>query len=166
MGRTSKPNPYRSLPVTDAAKVFGVARKVMYDWTDAGCPKNPDGTIDTAAAFQWYVEKECERRSTGGLKDRKIELECERLQAQISNLKNETVARSFHEQVLISRASSLRAFLEKTALSAAVEFVGLNLDQVRTRLFNLFRRAMNEYADAGIDPAQLEKEKAEEVGDD
>jgi hypothetical protein len=161
MGRRVKDSPYRTLSRIELAKIFGVTNKQVGVWVREGCPSNSDDTLNTEAVFRWYVQREVDRISKGGLKDEKLKLECQRLEAQIAKINDTTIDRTFHEQVLVSRASSLRTFFEKTAMSAATDFVGLSLDQSRVKLLALFRRAMGEYADSLENFSSLKKSEAQ-----
>lgn len=126
--------------------VFGVTRQAVDQWVAQGCPVNMDGTMSAPLVIKWYNAREDERRTRASGKDRKIELECERLEAQIAKIKDESIERTMHEQILVSRAATLRQFVEKTVMMNCSKFVGLDLDQAQVYLFEIFKRALNEYA--------------------
>lgn len=52
---------FLSLPQKRVAQVVGVTARTVQNWTDAGCPRNPDGTYSAPAVVQWLLQKE-----TGG----------------------------------------------------------------------------------------------------
>jgi len=117
-------------------------------WNEDGIPRNPDKTYDLRVAIPWYIENKVRKTIPAdekSQKEKKLEIEIEYKQAQIDKIRENMVDRSLHEQILCSRASSLRQFIEQSMSLNAVHFVNLNLDVARNKLYNLGREMIAAY---------------------
>ena len=114
---------------------------------------NDDDTIDFIKLFRYREKKN--KHSAGedkaALELEKLRKEIEFKDSQIQKNLNNMIERSFHEQVLASRGSSLRTFLETTGLNNLYMYVGKTLDQMRIIYLKLIKDAMREWSGGEID---------------
>jgi predicted DNA-binding transcriptional regulator AlpA len=146
MPREKRSAEYSSCTVKEVAAILAKSVPTIYDWISKGCPQNPDGTLSTGVVVSWYISREVEKyKDVDSLKDKKTIAEIERINAQIDKMKENNIDRSEHEQILCSRASSLRTFCEKSMILNSPKFVGLSLEQAKTRLMSLAEQMLIEY---------------------
>lgn len=127
-------------------KIFDISKMTLCRWVDDGCPKNADNSYSINAVYKWRMSKaESKNESPNILKDEKLKKEIEFLQARINEKNETTIDRNLHETIMVSRAGSLRTFLEKTFMSNAVHLAGKAVDEVRTILYSLVQQAMEAY---------------------
>lgn len=138
-------------PVSDIADMFLVSRQAVEKWVlRYGCPRNDDDTYSLPAVIDWW-KRRYDNRGDGegdeGLsrKEQKLQKEIELKEVQIQKIKENFIERSFHETVMTSRAGSLRRFLEKSFVNAAVYLVGKDVDAMRTALLDLAGQCMDTY---------------------
>lgn len=126
--------------------IFGVSKMTLNRWNDDGCPRNVDKTYSIGAVYKWREEKLIGRNvDKSNLPQRKLEAEIALKEAQVKKINGEVMDRDLVEQIMTSRASSLRNFFEKTFMANAVHLAGKNVDEVRVLLFELLRQAMDAY---------------------
>jgi len=130
------------------ALLFHKTPKTVSDWANARCPRNPDGSFCAVDVYNWLMEREKEKNipnGTEGLKDKKLEREIKIKELQIQKMEQESISRVTHNQICASRAASLRAFLEDTALLNAHHYLGKNLDQIRVIRIQESKEMMDAY---------------------
>jgi hypothetical protein len=142
---------FDAVTIKAAAECFHTTRRTIEKWVIAGCPKNPDGTISIYQIYRWKTEQEIEKASAPtedkkkSLKDRKTEKEIERLEAQISKIRDQFISKDIHDQVLSSRAKALSIYLETAAIKNAIHYMGKTLEQVQAIRFQESKEAMEAY---------------------
>lgn len=143
-------NPQSSTGAT-LLKVFGISKMTLHTWVNTeGCPRNADGSYSLTDVYKWSITRiEARNEKPTGLKEQKMEQEIELLKARIEKEKQTNIPRSLHETIMVSRAGSLRTFLEKTAMANAVHLAGKTVDEVRAQLYRLLQAAMEAYAGKG-----------------
>jgi phage terminase Nu1 subunit (DNA packaging protein) len=145
VARSSKSTEFFSgLQVQKIADFFRVTRRTVDKWvSEDGCPKMEDGKhFDLHAVFEWYLKRETDKLAGTSLKDQKTEKEIERLTVQIAKINEKYIERSQHELEISSRAGALRNFLENSSQMNAYQFAGLGIEEVRTKLFDFVKEAM------------------------
>lgn len=131
-------------------RVFGITRMSLNRWVDEGCPRNPEGSYSIGALYKWRMGKlKAKTEAPAGFKEQKLIKEIEFLETRIQEKRDQYIERSLHETILVSRAGSLRTFLEKTAMANAVHLAGKTVDEVRAQLYRLLQAAMEAYAGKG-----------------
>jgi len=132
--------------INNTVRCFGITRKTLYEWVAKGCPQNKNKTFDLAALFDWYVARQKEKyESEDSLKDQKTKAEIRLKEAQITKIEQDYIERRQHETILASRLKTLSLFLEQTMLNNAHHFVGLSIDESRTKLLDFVKRMMIAY---------------------
>lgn len=148
VGKNTRIN-FNTLKLQEVANAFGVHVSTIQSWVNKGCPQNEDGTYCSKLVFKWKMDFEKEKMggtsSVADLTIRKMEKEIEYKDAQIDKMTENVIDRNLHDQIMISRASSLRQFLEQTLVTNAVRLVGLSIDEARTRLLDLAKKMMEAY---------------------
>ena len=139
-------------------KMFGVTTTKVTSWIEEGVswydPQTQ--TCDLIDATLWYLRIRTGEDTT--LKQQKLEKDIEYKDAQIQKIRDSVIDRSEHEQILSTRAASLRQFFEQTAILNASRFVDLSMDQARTQLLNIFIKAMDSYCgDGSAEGVDVEK---------
>lgn len=130
----------------DIIRCFGVTRKTIYEWIDKGCPRNEDGTFDAKAVFDWYVGwVKSKYEDDDNLKVQKLRAEIKYKEAQVIKIQQDYIERRQHETILASRIKTLSLFLEQTMMNNAHHFVGLSIDESRTKLMAFVKRMMIAY---------------------
>ena len=128
-------NDFKFCTQGNCARIYGVNIRTVRAWIAAGAPQNPDTSVNTARLYEWLLQREMSKYKTDdSLSAQKTRAEIDRINSQTAKYKNETIERSYMEQVLVSRAASLRQFLERSIMMNLSKFVGLTLDEARTRL--------------------------------
>lgn len=128
------------------AAVFGISVQGLKRWVNEGCPQSVDKSYSIPAVFKWRIEREESRnQSPVSLKEEKLKKEIEFLQERINEKQDQYIERSLHEQIMVSRAASLRTFLEKTFMANAIYLAGKSVDEIRTLLFQLVTAMMKAY---------------------
>lgn len=146
---------FSALTQKNIASIFDVSVQAVHKWIGNGCPRNDDKTYNLKNVIDWHVlrvEKKHESGDTVDVEKKKAEIE--RINAQIAKMKNELVPRVEMETILASMAGSLKAFLEYSRPMNDHLFVGLSLDEARTRrrseekqMMDAFTGEMQVYAD-------------------
>lgn len=128
-------------------RAFNISKMGLNRWCDEGCPRNNDGTYSIADIYKWRKEKaDAKAEDPNKIKENKLLKETELLEARITKMKDQYIERSLYETIEVSRASSLRIFLEKTFMANAVHLAGKTVDEVRTILYRLAQAAMDAYS--------------------
>jgi hypothetical protein len=132
-------------------RIFDIAKNTLHTWVNnEGCPRNSDGSYSITNVYKWQIARvEARNEKPTGLKEQKLEQEIELLKARIDKERQTNIPRSLHETIMVSRAGSLRTFLEKTAMANAVHLAGKTVDEVRAQLYRLLQAAMEAYAGKG-----------------
>lgn len=146
----------RSVRRTIVARVLGVTRGTVTSWCNDGVPwfDQHSQFCDLVEATQWFIKMNSGDETT--LKQQKMQKEIDYKDAQIRKMSGMVIDRSEHEQILSTRAASLRQFLEQTAILNAARFVDLSLDQARVQLLDLFTQAMESYTGASVEKVPVE----------
>ncbi len=148
LGKNTRIN-FNTLKLQEVANAFGVHITTIQSWVNKGCPQNEDGTYCSKLVFKWKMDFEKERLSgssnTTDLATKKLEKEIEYKDAQIDKMRENVIDRNLHDQIMVSRAASLRQFLEQTLVTNAVRLVELSIDEARTRLLDLAKKMMEAY---------------------
>lgn len=97
----------------DAAEFFKITVRELYKWVEKGCPRNEDDSYDLYAMHSWIIKTTEEKYSGTNLKDQKLEQEIQKLKILNANLDGKLIDRSEMENILTSRAVSLRNFFER-----------------------------------------------------
>lgn len=141
-----------SCPIISAAKlIFLVSRTTVERWIrEDGAPQNENGTINLGAFLKWHDEKLKNKRGDErkDLFKEKLEAEIEKLNLQNEKIKESTIDRSLHEQILISQASTLRRYLEQTLQMNIPHFANRNVDELRGLFYDLCKEMMDVFTQA------------------
>lgn len=120
MGRQRKESgSFCNLSHREVCDAFHVGDRAVYKWVEAGCPRNADGTYDLYVVHCWLVENNGSgKKSHEDLEKQKLEESIRKLQLENEKKDNELrgnyIKRTDHDSILLSRASSLRNFLERS----------------------------------------------------
>ena len=128
------------------ARVFGVTEALIRTWTTGGMPQEPNGLYYTSECIKWYAERE--KASVTGKASMDVRKQLADIavkEAQAAKILDKYILRNDHENIIGSRASVLRAFLESGAVMNAHRFVGLTLDKATVVLTAFCTQAMNAY---------------------
>jgi phage terminase Nu1 subunit (DNA packaging protein) len=128
-----------------AAKIFRVNDTTVRRWIQRGAPQNEDGTISLSDVFDWKLAEKQERtgRPTQDLQKEELKQKVMKLQIANEKSKENMIDRSMHEQILSSRATSLRRFLENTLSMNLPRLAGRTVDELRTEAFQLSTEMMD-----------------------
>lgn len=134
-----------SVPHSYCAKLFKVSDRTLFMWVDKGCPKNKENsTYDLYEVTNWLVNKERKKHETGGtLKDKKTNIEIERIRAQIQKIRQETMPREEHEAIIKSWASSFKNFFPQAVRKNIHHFEMQKIDSLNV-LFHEFGKQLME----------------------
>lgn len=154
-----KPEPHRKyreiklenlmhLSQTLVRDLYGYSYQTMAAWKKEK-PEivNSDDTWDLQQIVQWRENKAKQKAG-----DERQDLELEKLRKEVEfkdsqiqkNLRN-MMDRTTHEQILASRAATLRQFLETAFRQNAHHFVGKSLDATRTTCDAFARAALDAF---------------------
>lgn len=137
---------YTKIAGIELGHALGVSRQTVTNWTESGCPRNADKSYSIPDVFKWRMAKFEEQAATPAtLKEEKLKKEIEFLQTRINEKNDTTMDRALAEQIMVSRASSLRVFMEKTFMTNSVHLAGKTVDEVRTITYQLVQQAMEAY---------------------
>lgn len=159
-GRPKKANPENSMMIdirrvrkTDLKLIFGYSFQALQKWNarENGF-ENEDGTWDLVKCIRWREEK----AKAKGSED-KSELEIQKLKKEIEfkdsqiqkNLRN-LMERSLHEQVLSSRAATLRSFWEAAVLKNKHMFVMKTPEEISVLLYEFVKQGLDAYCSGGV----------------
>jgi phage terminase Nu1 subunit (DNA packaging protein) len=133
-----------SLQMVFVAKFFQVSGQTVCNWVLEGCPKNADGSFNLAEVSHWLVNREKAKHDNDfqkKLKEKKMQAEIERMEAQTGKIKEETIPREEYESRFASWASSAEAFWTQVCHAVRHHFVGLiATEQVDVLLHDLGKR--------------------------
>ena len=96
----------------ETCEFYHISVRSLYKWIDQGCPRNDDETYDLFKIHEWLL-KESEPNKVN-LKEQKLEQEIQKLKILNAKLEEKYIDRKEHENILNSRAASLRNFIERS----------------------------------------------------
>ncbi|MFA5217238.1 hypothetical protein [Sulfuricurvum sp.] len=131
--------------------LFGRSKSAVKTWIDKAQDSgvsNEDGTVNLVKLIQW-------REKSGENSDSKAELEIEKLRKDIElqgqkilKVQENYIERSLYHQYISSLFVTLRNFFEKIPAYHKQKFHMISGDVAEKRLFDLFKNAMDEIANA------------------
>lgn len=136
------------------ADTLGVSDTALRGYAIRGCPRNGDGSYDTALVIEWMEEQ---ARGSGGSSESGVleQLQAKRIERQITlndiviaSKRGETISMADHDAVLGAQASEMRAFLTGSFPANAEHFVGRSVEEVRALLLELARQAVDVWINA------------------
>ena len=137
-----------SVKKSELREIYGYSYQAISRWdTENPAHLNTDGTCNFINLIRWREEK---YKNKSG--DEKRDLELEKLKKEIElkdsqiqkNLRN-TMDRSLHEQILSSRAASLRSFWEKSVMKNKHRFAMKTPDEAFILLMDFITQGMEAY---------------------
>jgi hypothetical protein len=131
------------------ARFLGVPIGTVTSWVNYGAEwfDHTSMKCNLPEAVRWYIGTMKGDEVT--LKQQKLEQEVEYKKAQVQKLRGAVIDRMEHEQILASRAASLRHFLENASGMNAAKFTDLTIEQARVRLLDFVKEALEECS-AGV----------------
>jgi len=123
---------------------FHVSAPTTTLWGKDGMPVQADGTYDLYAIHCWIVDKYKKGNQTE-LKNQKLEEEIKKLQLNNAKLAEQYIERTEHENILTSRAISLRNYFERTLPMNISHLSMRTVDELRAIIPNFVKEMMAAY---------------------
>ena len=141
---------FRHCPAGVAMDIFGVSRSAFDRWGegDQPCPRNEDGTWDTAAVTDWRIERERRRNKAKGraaLEDTKLEKDIEIKELQIQKRREQVIDMDKHLQILGARIVALRVWLTATFHRELYRLVGKSVEEMHPVASEMVKEAVAAY---------------------
>jgi phage terminase Nu1 subunit (DNA packaging protein) len=141
---------FRRCPAGVAMDIFGVSRSAFDRWREGPnpCPRNADGTWDTAVVTDWRIGREKERNKRRGrdeLEDEKLEKDIELKDLQIKRRKEQVIDMDKHLQILGARIVSLRVWLTTTLHRELYRLVGKSVEEMHPVASEMIKEAVAAY---------------------
>jgi hypothetical protein len=170
--KVNKKKPKQSFSHVDhtaAADFFHLGIRALYKWVEAGCPRNIDKTYDLFKVHEWLL-KEATKGDTEKLKlkDQKLTEEIQKLKITNLKLSEKYIDRKEHENILTSRAISLRNFFERGLAMNRAQRSMRSVDELASLDYEFTRGMMEAYLGKTITtdisiPPQAEHPQVEQM---
>jgi hypothetical protein len=140
MGRV-KSDGWQAATVKEAAVFFGVTEMGLMKWIkEGGAPRNSDGRCNLSHIHMWLLEREKKRNEEkDSLKDQKLQKEIEWKEAQINKINSEYVDRGTYNEHIRALVVAVNKHGEEMARKNYPEFIGLNADEAKIKLIEIFK---------------------------
>lgn len=151
----AKKNPRNSKPRNESgylfigkevAEIFDVTPSAISQWPDS--LKGESGMYDIRKVVKWWREKNDEKEYSGkeDLEKRKLELQNEKMQITIDDMKKKFIPIDDHNSILLSRAASFKNYWTETFMRNIHIFANKPVEVLRDMMERFLREAMNTYA--------------------
>jgi len=161
-----KPNSRATIPFDfdhvngmELARAFGVTRPAVYNWQNAGCPRNPDRTFSVPDMVKWYVAREMKKAipsDTAELSKERMEVDLELAKERLAASQKRVVMREKVEAVLGDMCRALVHYWTDRWLHnipKMLKALGVGADrtpQIKTMMLALVKESMEHMkAEAG-----------------
>jgi hypothetical protein len=132
---------------TTLAELFGQSAKLPKRWEQQGCPRNSDGSFNLREVLKWRDAKQAsDTPEKSDLERKKISLQCEKLQAELDDLRAQNIPLSTHQAVLASRANSFKKFWVDVFRQNLHTLAHKSIDQLRPISERLVKESLNYYS--------------------
>jgi hypothetical protein len=143
---------FKKIPMPDFSRVrqgemsaiAGISPQTLNAWD---CPRNDDGTYNTAEVWKWR-ENKLSGKSSGrdDLEKQKLELQIEKMGIEINEMKEKNIPLETHEQILCNRAEGLRLYWVETFAKNLHLFCHKSIEQLRPLSERFIRESLNQYS--------------------
>jgi hypothetical protein len=129
--------------ISQTAYFCGVSEQSIYNWCKEGLPRNSDKTFDLQAVHLWIVD--LHKNSEASLKAKKTQEEIEKLKMFNARESGQMVNRQEMEDVLVSRATTLRNFIERSLALNRPARAMKNIEELASIEYELCKSMMEAY---------------------
>jgi hypothetical protein len=141
--KSPKKDPWTGFSFDLICEFLGIAKRTLYEWLQDGLPRNPDKTFNLKAVHAWIMAKHDSSETT--LKALKLQEEIERLKRLNANESGQMVNRQEMEDILVSRATTLRNFIERSLAMNRPQRAMKSIEELAAVEYELTKQMMTAY---------------------